>query len=484
MGKLAKNYIYNICYQVLVLIAPIITAPYLARVLGAELLGVSNYVVTVASVFTTIGLLGTQNYAIREIAYVKKNKAKLEETFYALYFVRFLLGAVTTAIYIPFVFISNYPRLMWIEYMYVLAFFIDPCWFYIGMEDMGKAVARNFFAKAANVLGIFLLVKTRSDYTKYIFLLSFMTLFSSVLAIPHLWSYFSIKPQKVHFEAVKKHLKGSMQLFWPQVATMIYLSVDKIMLEHFVSSSAVAYYDQAEKIVKIPLAFITVLSTVMMPRLASQFADGNQRQLKSYLSQTIQFSCFLAFPMMFGIAGVAPSLIPWYLGGEFLPVVQAIQVLSPIILLCSLVGISGDQYLVATKQTRTMTVSYFCAAFVNVIINLLLIPRYGVVGAALGTIAAYLVSMIIQYKSMLKKINVKGELVRAGLYFLKALPMSLCVYGISEIYPANWKTTLVQIAIGIVVYFVTLIVIRDQTLLYLMERLQGRRKHKGRAEKG
>ena len=92
MGKLAKNYIYNICYQVLVLIAPIITAPYLARVLGAELLGVSNYVVTVAGVFTTIGLLGTQNYAIREIAYVKQDKVKLEKTFYELYFVRLLLG--------------------------------------------------------------------------------------------------------------------------------------------------------------------------------------------------------------------------------------------------------------------------------------------------------------------------------------------------------------------------------------------------------
>lgn len=483
MEKLAKNYIYNICYQVLVLIAPILTAPYLARVLGAELLGVSNYVVTVAGVFTTIGLLGIQNYAIREIAYVKQDRAKLEETFYELYFVRLLLGAITTVVYISYIFVSDYPSLMWIEYMYVFAFFIDPCWFYIGMEDMGKVVARNFFAKAANILGIFLLVKTQSDYVRYIFLLSFMTLFASVLAIPHLWSYFAIKPRKVHLESVKKHLKGSMQLFLPQVATMIYLSVDKIMLEHFVSSSAVAYYDQAEKIVKIPLAFITVLSTVMMPRLASQFADGNQRQLKNYLSKTIQFSCFLAFPMMFGIAGIASSLIPWYLGSGFLPVVQAIQVLSPIVLLCSLVGISGDQYLVATKQTRIMTIAYFCAALVNVMINLLFIPRYGVTGAAIGTIVAYLVSMIIQYKTMLKRVNVKGEIVRAGLYLVKAIPMFFCVYRIGKFYSASWKTTFIQIVVGVIVYFVTLIVTKDQTLPYLMEKVLGWRKCKRRIEK-
>lgn len=482
MGKLAKNYIYNICYQVLVLIAPIITAPYLARVLGAELLGVSNYVVTVAGVFTTIGLLGTQNYAIREIAYVKQDKVKLEKTFYELYFVRLLLGVITTAIYIPYIFISSYPSLMRIQYMYVFAFFIDPCWFYIGMEDMGKAVARNFFAKAANILGIFLLVKNQGDYVRYVFLLSFMTLFASVLALPHLWSYFSIKPQRVSFEAVKKHLRGSMQLFWPQVATMIYLSVDKIMLEHFVSSSAVAYYDQAEKIVKIPLAFITVLSTVMMPRLASQFADGNQKQLKIYLSKTIQFSCFLAFPMMFGIAGIASSLIPWYLGSEFIPVAQAIKVLSPIILLCSLVGISGDQYLVATKQTHIMTVSYFCAAFMNLLIDALLIPRYGVLGAAIGTIIAYLVSVVIQYKVMLKKVHVGMEIICSGMYLIKAVPMLLCVYKVGELFPANWKTTFAQIAVGGMIYLLTLLVTKDRILWYLTGKARELIKQKRRAK--
>lgn len=257
MGKLARNYIYNIIYQILVLVAPIVTAPYLARVLGAELLGTANYVVTVSGVFTTIGLLGMQNYAIREIAYVKKDKSALEKCFYELSATRMILLLLTTLLYVGYIYISKYPQLMWIQIMYVIAVFVDPCWFYIGMEDMGKAVARNFFAKVANIIGIFILVKTQQDYIKYVFLLSFMTFLASILAVPHLWSYFDIRPSKVSLHAIRKHLKGSLELFWPQVATMIYLSVDKIMLEHFVSSSAVAFYDQAEKIVKIPLAFIT-----------------------------------------------------------------------------------------------------------------------------------------------------------------------------------------------------------------------------------
>lgn len=478
MKKIAKNYIYNVIYQIVVLLAPIATAPYLARTLGAEMLGVSNYVATVASIFATLGLLGTQNYSVREIAYVRNDKQRLEATFYELYLVRLILCTITTAIYIPYIAIAGYSKLMCIEYMYVVAVFIDPCWFYIGMEDMGKAVARNFFAKIVNVVGIFLIVKTQQDYVKYVFLLSFTTLLASLLAIPHLWSYFPIKLRKIEASVIKKHLRGTLKIFWPQVATMVYLSVDKIMLEHFVSSSAVAYYDQAEKIVRIPLTFITVLSTVMMPRLASRFSEGNEWQIKDYLAKTIQFSCFLAFPMTIGIAMIAPNLIPWYLGNEFSQVIQAVQVLSPIIVLCSLVGISGDQYLVATKQTSVMTYSYFCAAIVNVIIDALLIPQYGVVGAAIGTIAAYIVSLVIQYRNMLKKVKIQRNIMQSCMYFIKSLPMLFCVYAIGKWSPANWKTTLLQIAAGICIYFLTLIFTKDQMVKYLMSQMPTVKKSK------
>ena len=467
MGKLGKNYIYNICYQLLVLIAPIITAPYLARVLGANYLGISNYVVTVAGVFTTIGLLGSQNYAIREIAY-KKSGDELEKVFYELYATRLILGVITIAIYIAYISISKYPDLMWIELMYVIAFFIDPCWFYIGMEDMGKAVARNFFAKVANVIGIFVLVRNQQDYVKYIFLLSFMTIVASLLAIPHLWSYFRIRLCVIPLRAIKRHLLGSIQLFWPQVATMIYLSVDKILLENFISSSAVAYYDQAEKIVKIPLTFITVLSTVMMPRLANQFASGNTKRVQDYLITTIRFSSLLAFPMMFGVAGIASKLIPWYLGEEFSPVIQAIWVLSPIIVLTSLVGISGDQYLVATKQTNIMTLSYFCAAASNVLVDLLLIPKYSIVGASIGTIVAYVVSLLIQYKTMLKEIDLLYEMLESCMYLVKAIPMIIVVLVLSKIMPTSCMTTAVQILTGGISYFLTLLVFKDKMLKFLL----------------
>ena len=468
MGKLAKNYIYNVCYQILVLLAPIITAPYLARTLGANYLGISNYVVTIAGIFTTIGMLGIQNYSIREIAYLRHDLKKLERVFYELYATRVVLCVVTLLCYIPYIFFSTYPILMWIELMYVVAFFVDPCWFYIGMEDMGKAVARNFMAKVANVVGIFLLIKQEQDYIKYVFLLSMMTLLASLLAIPHLWSYFDIKIARVSLSHIIDHIKGSLKLFWPQIATTVYLSVDKIMLEHFVSSSAVAYYDQAEKIVKIPLSFITVLNTVMMPRLANSFMEGNANRMEDDLSKTIRFSLLLAFPMMFGISGVISNLIPWYLGSEFLSVIQAVRVLSPIIVLCSMIGITGDQYLVAIRKTNIITISYCAAAISNIIIDFLFIPRYGIVGAAAGTIAAYGISLLIQLYAVLKKVKLHRDIVRALMYFFKSLPMYAVVTIMSYYMEARWTSTTLIVVVGVLLYGLTLLFSRDDVIkIYL-----------------
>ncbi len=468
MNKLAKNYIYNICYQLLVLVAPLLTAPYLARVLGADLLGDANYVSTVANVFTTVGLLGLQDYSIRQVAYVKEDKTELKKEFYNLLYTRLILGAITVFCYAFLIVFSDMKLLFLLQSFYVVAIFVDPCWFFIGMEDMGYSVARNFMAKLACVIGIFIFVKDQNDLNKYVFLLSFMTLVPSLTVIPLLRKYDIIgkgKLEKPDFSKIKTHIKGSLKLFWPQVATLIYLQTDKLLLKWFDSSSAVAFYDQAEKIVKIPLTFITVLSTVMMPRLANEINSDNKDKMYFYLGSAIRFSSMLAFPMMFGIAGVASILIPWYLGNEFTPVIVVIQMLSPIVILNSLIGVSGNQYLVATNQTKYLTRSYVCAAVLNVAVDLVLVPLIGVKGAAVGTLVAQLTSAVIQYYILLKQMPLlKKELFKSCIYLFDSLPMLAYVVFVGSRLESTWLTTLIQIAGGALIYFLMLLVTRDKML--------------------
>lgn len=470
MNKLARNYVYNVSYQILVLIAPLFTAPYLARVLGADALGTSSYITTVSNVFTTIGMLGIQNYSIRQIAYVKHDQRELKKEFSDILMTRFSLGIATTACYFVLIYVSDSRMLFLIQIFYVVAYFLDPCWFFIGMEDMGPVVARNFAAKLACVAGIFLFIKSEQDLYKYVFLLSITTLLPSLAAIPLLKRYGVLDGIKLPtIKTVKKHIRGSLHVFWPQVATLIYLQTDKVLLKWFVSSSSVAFYDQAEKLVKIPLTLITALSTVMMPRLAAEYNTHNTEKIQSYLGGTIRFSMMLACPMMLGIAGIAGTLIPWYLGDAFIPVTRAVRVLCPIIILSSLIGISGDQYLVATEQTDYLTKSYVVAAIANVAIDVISIPAIGILGAAIGTLAAQGISCVMQYNVMLRQVSVGKTIMDSLRYLLYSIPMLACVACLEYYLPTTWVTTLMQISCGILIYFIMLVITRD-TMLQLVFR--------------
>ena len=190
---------------------------------------------------------------------------------------------------------------------------IDPSWFFVGQEDMKATAIKNSAVRLITVALIFLFVKRENDLTAYVAIMGFSALICNVLL------FLQVKKYKVsyHFslERVSYHLKGSLSLFWPQVATLMYLQVDKIMLKYLTSDiSQVSFYDYGEKIVTIPLTLITTLSTVMMPRIANEYANNNTAGMRELLIKAGKFSMMLAMPMMFGMAISANKLIPWYLG--------------------------------------------------------------------------------------------------------------------------------------------------------------------------
>ena len=168
----------------------------------------------------------------------------------------------------------------------------------------------------------------------------------------------------------------------------------------------IAYYSQAEKIIKAPIALITAVSSVMMPRIANEFVKNNTEVIKRYLELTLQGLMLMAWPVAFGMAAIAPNMIPWYLGPGFEPAVYAMMILAPIIVAIAASSLSANQYFLATNQTKVMTVSYSVSACLNLIVNALLIPKFGFVGAAIGTIIAEYTVFVMQYYVMNKQIRV------------------------------------------------------------------------------
>lgn len=476
MNKIAKNYIYNLIYQLIALVVPLITVPYVVRVIGADGTGIYSYVNSVTAMLTTFVMLGFYTYGNRQIAYVRDDDQKLNDTFWRIMTCRFIVMIIGTAIFaVTVAVINKYTVPFILYYTYMLGYFVDCTWLFVGVEDMKWAVLKNIFLKLFATAMIFIFVRDANDTGLYIFIQGGSILFANLLAYTQLKRYVG-KPKFV-FKGIKKDFYNSVLLFLPGVASTIYLQCDKIMLEMLGKPIAqVSQYDYAEKIVNIALSFITVLSTVMMPRIANEFAQGRKSKIEELLCRAAKVSLFLACPLMLGMMIVANKLIPWYLGDEFLPSVKVIIIISPIIISNTLTGISGSQYFTATNQIKILLISQISACVGNIAANALLIPKFGLYGAAVATLVSSFVCAIIQYAHLCRQVKLKGVGKSAAKYLLFSIIMAAAVWIASRNLSASIVTNIIQVAIGFVVYLVLCLIFKDEVIMEFVSKIKAVRK--------
>ena len=265
------NYVYNLIYQVLILILPLITTPYLSRILGAENIGIYGFTLSISSYFILFGSLGISMYGQREIAYVQDDVVKRTKTFYEILFVRFITMFISMVLFALFFCVKGnfvvYYRLLLLE---LVANSLDISWFFQGMEEFKKTVSRNLVVKILSVVCIFAFVKEASDLYIY-FIIYVLSLLIGNLS---LWLYLPkfIKNCKLSDINMKRHLLPIISMFVPQIAIQIYTVLDKTMIGVILNDMVeVGYYEQAQKIVKIILSVVTAMGIVMVPRISNLY---------------------------------------------------------------------------------------------------------------------------------------------------------------------------------------------------------------------
>lgn len=481
MNKIAKNYILNLIFEIVAIFVPLLTAPYLTRVLHADNFGIYSYIQSVTAIISSLALLGVYSYGNRQIAYCRDNPQELSNTFWELMILRGILGFVGTSVYFGFAVFSRYGLYLGIYYAFFLATIIDCSWIYVGMENMLPCVLKNIAIKLLTFIGVFVLVKNENDVGKYVALVAFGSLIANISVYTQLRGI--IKKPRISWGRMWKHLKGAFFLYLPQIASLLYLQMDKAMIEGMTgATSQVSFYDQAEKIVTIALSCITALSTVMMPRIANEFKKGNHDKIVFYVNKSAKFSLAMAVPMSVGLMFTATRLIPWYLGDDYIATAYAIIAISPITISNALIGISGKQYFIATNKIKIITVSNFVSAGVNLVVNALLIPKYGYMGAATATLVASYTNVIIQFIALSKYIKIKAILQGSLRYYILSILMGIIILIETRLLGlrATASSTVIQILTGVVFYLGSLIVIKDEVAMYVVDALKklfgGRRK--------
>lgn len=463
-NSVTKNYVYNLLYQILTLIVPLFTTPYLSRVLGAEAIGIYSYTLSIATYFVLFGSLGVAMYGQREIAYIQEKKDERSKIFYEILIMRFFTLAISMIIfYFGFCAKGEYSIYYKILILEIIANSLDISWFFQGLEEFKKTVTRNTIVKILSVISIFVFIKDVSDLNKYFFIYVLSNLIGNI----SLWMYLPKIIDKIKLKELKifRHLKPTISLFIPQVAVQIYTVLDKTMIGAIVNDKAeVGFYEQAQKIVKLLLTIATSLGTVMMPRIAYTFASGNKDKLKQYMNISFSFITMLAFPLMFGTISVAENFVPMFFGKGYDKVVYLMGILSPIIVAIGLSNVIGTQYLLPTKQQKKYTTSVIIGALTNFILNLILIKYYASIGAAIATVVAEFVVTGVQFYLARKEIKILDVIKTSYKYLIASIIMFMCSNFINCVIINNLKAIIIQIIVSVIVYFTMLIIMKDKLI--------------------
>ena len=478
------------------IILPLITTPYLSRVLGAEGIGIYGYTYSIVTYFILFGSLGVAMYGQREIAYAQENIEARKKVFFEIIIFRFVTIAIATVFYY-FFFIkgAEYQIYYQILLLELIAAAFDISWFFQGMEEFKRTVTRNVLVRICSVSLVFVLVKTKEDLAKFTLIYSLADLIGNL----SLWLYVPkyINGVKVKNINVLRHLPQITLLFIPQIANQIYKILDTTMIGALVSDKTeTGYYEQGQKVIRLLLTVVTSLGVVMVPRMASTYASGDNEKIKNYMKMSFRFVFFLAFPIMFGIASISEAFVPVFFGAGYDKVVILINIICPILILMGMANVLGTQYLLPTKRQREYTISVTVGVIVNFILNYILIKKYASIGASIATVLSELIVVIIQFQYIKKDISFKNLLQMAWKYFVAGIIMfGLCfavrvglgtkiintmlvdiakTISMNKSYFINMVSIISQIAIGIIAYFSVLILLKDDYVFKFINKIKSK----------
>lgn len=413
--SIKKNFAFSSAYQILNMVVPLVTTPYLSRTIGATGNGVFTYTQSIANYFVLFAQMGITNYGVREIASCGEDREARSRTFWNLFAMTLVTGAAVSLVYLLYCFTLGWANLVLslIWSLWVVGSVVDVTWLLNGCQEFKIPMVRNFCTRLAGMAFIFLFVHTEADTWAYVLAIAAPFFINAALVWPFVRRY--VDPVRPTWAQMVRHLKPNLLLFIPVIATSLYTLLDKVMLGLMAGYTETGLFDYAEKISKVPMAMITALGAVVLPKMTEVIAAGQMDEAKGLIKTTMWFMQACAFALCCGIIGVAPEFVPVFFGPGFEPCIQLMSVLSLIIPLICATNVMGIQYLVPSHRDRSFTISVLIGAAVNLAINLVAIPFAGAMGAAAATVASEAAVLIAQAWI------VRGELELA-VYLRGSLP--------------------------------------------------------------
>lgn len=464
-GRLGINVIFNVILTLSQIIIPIITFPYISRVLLPEGTGIYDFLNSFIGYFSMFAMLGVSTYAIKACAVNRDNKIELTKTVHEI----LILTSISTLIAIICLiccmfFIEKINNNIIIAAVIAIGLFSQTfgmSWLCSAMEQYAFISIKSLIFNILNLILIFIFVKNRDDLLIYAVIVSASTFLSNVTNVFYLKKYFYFKPQKNY--NLKKHILPLLIFFCFTLSTTIYTNIDRVMIGFMLNDEAVGLYSASYKICHIISTVIISIGAVLLPRLSYYISQGRKEEFFNIIRKAVNIVLVLAVPSIIYFEFYAADSVLLFLGDNYAGSITSMQILLPTILLIGLSNLIGIQYLVPLGKEKHVMFSTLIGAVVDVVLNASLIYFIGIEGTAIGTLVAEFSVFLYQFiiigkdrKEFIKNINIKTLIY----IFLLTVPMLLilkCVLDLGSL----WNFIISVLCFG-VFYIIALLLSKNE----------------------
>lgn len=470
------NYILNLINTGTQMLFPLITFPYVCRVIEADGIGQINFFQSIISYISLFTCLGIPMYAIREIARDRSDVVQMNRTAMEILLLHSMLTLVGYAIVailcltVPQIQV-NIPLFLILS---LTIFFtaIGSEWFYQGIEDFKYITIRGLIIKTVSVVLLFIFVKSKTDLLYYGCYTVFGVLGGNIFNFFRLRKY--IHRENIIFSElhIKRHVKPVLKVFSFSVVTSIYLQLNTVLLGFLKNALAVGYFAAATKVMQMLLTMSACLGSVMMPRASHLIAENKEAEFNRLIQKSYDFTLAIALPMTIGLIFCAPSLITALCGVKFEHSILPSQIIAPIILMVAISNVFGIQVLFPKGKINIVTLCCGIGAVVDLILNLCLIPFFSYIGTSIAYLGAEVATTVSMYFIGRRYIPVIYFKKSHLIYALGCIVMAFALYGLSLLQLPTLTILLLQGCCGVLAYFIILCICKDEMLVQMLSKIK------------
>ena len=403
--SLVKNSIFNMIYQMLNVVFPLLTSVYVSHILLDTGVGKVAYAQNIASYFVTLAPLGVLSYGVKEIAISGSNTEKRNKRFTELFIINFISTTIFTFAYYLLISQTNIFKgngmLLYVCGIQIVLNYINVDWLYQGLEEYGYITLRSFFVKIFSFLLLFVMVRTKQDYINYAWITCIATGGNNIFNVIYMRRYVKFDFKGLNFV---RHIGPELVLAGNILLSNFYSKVDVTMLGFLKGDAETGYYSNAFKIINIIMCLCAAITSTFLPRL-SYYYEHDRKKFVQLVNQGTKYILFLTVPAMIGLAMISKLIVPALFGEAFRPAATTVIVLTPLILIKGVGSLACYQVAISSGNEKKQMIAYIIGAVLNVSLNALLIPRFAENGAAVASVVAELfINMIIfvQVRKLIK----------------------------------------------------------------------------------